>query len=578
MKSPPRYHEIAGGNACELNNEGIMKRLALSRSGSVRAAFLLALFDLADPTAAQTLVELRVEGPTAIRERMTGRYRATAVFDTGKEFDVTLSSDWWVDPNTYAEFDFPGRLKCVDVPSDQTAQVSATFTWDSVTQSGQVDLTILDSPAEGPDPWPTWGRTTTRIGNTTTVGPQTPRIEWSVQADFYSSSAGIQAGSAMDAFGRLFQGQLRGVTAIDSITHDILWTTDGGDTVASSPSVFENRVFWAVTSSGHLFCSNSETGNELWRFDAPGGYNVSPVADEAGIVYFNDRRANIYGRAASDGSEVWTQLQNSECFCPFALDPDLLIVGGRDADALALVRSDGTAWTPAWVFSTGRELFGTVVLAPENVYIQSRDRHLYSIRRSDGHQMWAFNCEQLSNGATALGADGSIYAGTIGNVHWLFAISPTGAEIWRRSLPGGMYSSPIVAGDGTIYYSCTRFDGNENPAFVEAVRPDGSLLWSIRMPLETRASPMLAPDGTLYVMCSDKFLYAFRDPAGDLNGDKVIDLADYARFDECMTAPRIWGTKSNTIPGCELLDFDRDWDADLADYAAFQNAFGTAIP
>ena len=36
---------------------------------------------------------------------------------------------------------------------------------------------------------------------------------------------------------------------------------------------------------------------------------------------------------------------------------------------------------------------------------------------------------------------------------------------------------------------------------------------------------MLAP-GTLYVVCRDKFLYAFKDNDGDLNGDGVVDQPD----------------------------------------------------
>lgn len=36
---------------------------------------------------------------------------------------------------------------------------------------------------------------------------------------------------------------------------------------------------------------------------------------------------------------------------------------------------------------------------------------------------------------------------------------------------------------------------------------------------------MLAP-GTLYVVCRDKFLYAFKDNDGDLNGDGVVDHHD----------------------------------------------------
>ncbi len=494
---------------------------------------------------------------------------------------MTLSSSWEVVPDTYAEFDFPGRLIAREVSADQAVIVNASYTWDGVTKSDTLEVTILDIPPKdsGPDPWPTWGRTTTRLSNTQTVGPQTPRIEWSVKVDFYPGTSQIDSSCSMDAHGRVFQGQLQGMTAVDTISHNVLWVADGIDGVYSSPSVFGDRVFWGVTTAGNFFCSDAATGKELWRFNARDGYYVSPCADSQGVVYFNDRHSNVYARRMSDGAEVWTALLNSDCFCPMAMEPNQILLGGKDSEVAALRPVDGSQpWEVYWIFDTNREVLGTAVLTPEMAYIASTDRYVYAVDPGDGSLLWRFYSEQSNRGSLALGHDGIIYTATSGNIGWLFAISPAGQEVWRFRTNGLVLNSPIVAGDETIYVTATNSDGQQNPGYVHAVQADGTDLWTKQMPASVVASPMLAPDGTLYVVCRDKYLYAFRDPAGDLNYDKIIDLADYAKFDTCMTAPRLWGTKANTAPGCELLDFDRDWDVDLADYAAFQNAFGTAIP
>ncbi|GMU37184.1 MAG: PQQ-binding-like beta-propeller repeat protein [Phycisphaerae bacterium] len=429
-------------------------------------------------------------------------------------------------------------------------------------------------------PWPTWGRTTTRLGNTETFGPRTSNIDWAIQADFWVGESLIYSSCAMDAYGRVFQGQLRGVTTIDSFRREVLWTVEAEDLVDSSPTVYGDRVFWGVTAlNGPLRCSDAETGAEMWKADAEWGFRVSPVFDPAGLIYFNDQKSNVYARRASDGAEVWTVMINANCFCPLALDPRHTLLGGKGSGIAALHPAEGSLpWEVNWVFQTSREVFGVVVIAADVVYIASSDRYLYAVSRSDGAQLWRFNCEDANRGALAIGHDGTIYTATSGSFGWLFAISPEGRELWRFRMRGLALNSPIVGGDGTIYATATNLDGNENLGYVHAVRPDGTELWTKQMPWSVVASPMLAPDGTLYVMCRDKFLYAFRDPAGDINYDEVIDLADYARFDECMTDPRLWGTKSNTSPGCELLDFDRDWDVDLADYAAFQNRMGTPAP
>jgi hypothetical protein len=55
---------------------------------------------------------------------------------------------------------------------------------------------------------------------------------------------------------------------------------------------------------------------------------------------------------------------------------------------------------------------------------------------------------------------------------------------------------------------------------------------------------------------------------GDLNGDGVIDLDDYAFFHGCLTGPR-----GGVEEGCAPADFDRDDDVDTRDYGALLSAW-----
>jgi len=57
---------------------------------------------------------------------------------------------------------------------------------------------------------------------------------------------------------------------------------------------------------------------------------------------------------------------------------------------------------------------------------------------------------------------------------------------------------------------------------------------------------------------------------GDLNGDDVVDAADFAAFSDCLMGPDV-----AVAGGCEGADLDFDLDADLADFAVFQLSFGT---
>lgn len=59
------------------------------------------------------------------------------------------------------------------------------------------------------------------------------------------------------------------------------------------------------------------------------------------------------------------------------------------------------------------------------------------------------------------------------------------------------------------------------------------------------------------------------DPAGDFNGDGIVDQNDMALLTGCMTGP-----DQPVPPGCAQGDTNGDGTVDLNDFAGGQNAFG----
>ncbi len=55
---------------------------------------------------------------------------------------------------------------------------------------------------------------------------------------------------------------------------------------------------------------------------------------------------------------------------------------------------------------------------------------------------------------------------------------------------------------------------------------------------------------------------------GDVDGDGIVDLVDYAVMSGCMNGPG-----AEYAPGCAVFDFDADGDVDFHDCAGFQLAF-----
>ena len=57
---------------------------------------------------------------------------------------------------------------------------------------------------------------------------------------------------------------------------------------------------------------------------------------------------------------------------------------------------------------------------------------------------------------------------------------------------------------------------------------------------------------------------------GDANANEHLDLDDFAVFVACLTGPG-----AEVEAGCEVMDMDGDCNVDLADFAKFQQSFGT---
>lgn len=521
---------------------------------------------------AQTLIDLRIEGPDAVLEDAMTDYVAIATFSDGDEFEVTLFCDWSVEPDDYATIDQSGELLTQDVSDDQQVTLQAVFTWDDVTETATLDVTIVDiTEDEGADPWPEDQRTRNRLGRTSSIGPQTPRIAWSIEIN--SGSADVYIGSTiMAADGRLFvplsngSGIDRGVLCVDTVSRRILWRflIDVG-AVLYPPSLYQQKLTFGSLDT--LYCIDTATGQEIWSETGllnPGHGQVVDDSLPGGTVYFLTSDGILHARAVEDGSEVWTV---STCDSPHTRPSlDLLgrVIVGCNGQAVAQAHDidDGSVlWT-----GPPDQNFGVLPVENGRVYAASAGSgELYCLDAFTGDVIWIADGVASSQGSLALGHDGTIYVAEGTSAGDLVAVSADGDILWEYEADQVIYEPPIVTGDGTIYF-CGLF-GEPSTARVHAVRPDGTALWVHEMPSFVYASPMLAPDGTLYVLCGDHRLYAFKDPAkGDVSLNDIIDGRDIRFFIQVL-----FGGDDDPIRTF-AADMNSDGVVDEADVPLFVNA------
>jgi len=158
-----------------------------------------------------------------------------------------------------------------------------------------------------------------------------------------------------------------------------------------------------------------------------------------------------------------------------------------------------------------------VSIAPDGtVYISSFLRFFYALN-PDGSLKWSYETGGPIYSTPVVAEDGTIficsgdyasnsYSGP--NHYYLYALNSDSTLKWRYETEGPVESSPAIATNGTIYIGDKY--GN-----LYAINPDGTLKWKYKTESEIESSPVVSLEGTIYVGVWGNHLYAI-NPDGTL--------------------------------------------------------------
>ena len=130
---------------------------------------------------------------------------------------------------------------------------------------------------------------------------------------------------------------------------------------------------------------------------------------------------------------------------------------------------------------------------------------IFNTSSNSGGFLWRVPVGDGIYSSPVVGTDGTVYAPTGRDLR---AFGPGGTPLWNLSLSATSNCIPLIGRDGTIYL--TTEDGR-----LWAVNPSGTLRWSRKVTTQFWAAPTQAPNGTLYVGGFDGYLYALTEE-GDL--------------------------------------------------------------
>lgn len=346
----------------------------------------------------------------------------------------------------------------------------------------------------------------------------------------------------------------------------ILWRAQTDGPVRSTPAVTGETVFIG-SADGRLYALDRRSGRERWRFDAATAVNGSPAVVD-GTVYFTDQGSTLYAVEAASGRPRWRVEAGADMAFPwgyesgdlYASSPTVVgrtvYFGAGDGKVYAVRMSDGAV---LWSSQTGGRIRSTPAVADEKVFVGSADGIVYALDAEDGSEVWSHATEgaelasgefgfdrrtvqsspAVAGGTVFVGArDGFLYAldAATGERRWRFdhevswvnsspavarglvfagtsdgqfiqAVDATsGAERWRVTSAGIVWTSPLVVGD-ELYVA-------EGAGRIRALDAgSGEERWSAWVGGRVFGSPVV-DDRVLFVGSEDGGVYALRGAHG----------------------------------------------------------------
>ena len=240
--------------------------------------------------------------------------------------------------------------------------------------------------------------------------------------------------------------QAAGLSAVDALSGEKIWTTELGDNRIYSPvcAPMGPEGTWSVfvgSENGNLYALDAATGKEIWSYTDREAVMGTPAlslnSDGQDRIFFGSKYGRVRCLDARTGKEIWRfATAHWVDSSPMVVREDgreLVLAGSYDAHFYAL---DALSGALVWRYRVGGGIYSGGAYAMHKgrarVLFSAWDHHLHALNLSDGSLSW------------------SAYTGrpiwdslTLGDTSWS---SPAVAEINGQAVAYvGSYSGPFFA-------------------------------------------------------------------------------------------------------------------------------------
>jgi len=280
------------------------------------------------------------------------------------------------------------------------------------------------------------------------------------------------------------------------------WATYMDDSAISgpTPTISKDNILYVGTWAA-LYALNPLNGEKIWKHGCNGLFS-SPAIGDDGTIYVGELWNGYGGKLLAinpNGTRKWSFKTNMSIMGSPAIGDDGTIYVGSGNYYFYAINPNGTL---KWKYKTGDWIGGSPSIGDDGtIYVGSYDDYIYAFQ-PNGTIKWKLRLGRGIESTPTIGYDGTIYAGS----DKLYAINPDGSIKWEFE-PNGIigFSSPIIDGDGTIFF-CGDF-GEYNG--IVAVNPDGTERWRKLLTIndfDYDKTPAISSDGTVYVVTNKLYM------------------------------------------------------------------------
>ena len=312
---------------------------------------------------------------------------------------------------------------------------------------------------------------------------------------------------------RLYFTTQHALNAVDSSYGTLEWTypidTSGSTVVNNSIPIIDasNDILFG-SSNGYLYSIDGIQRTFNWRYGVGGAIEAMPIIGLDGHIYAPAKNAKLY------------DFSGGGPFAPTVSAISPMYMLNERHTGLSPYYGPTVAYPPSLNWSAdfvSSNLFvsPSIGIATDGtLYIGSNDGYVYAYN-SNGSLKWhkqvnntdaePFTSPNAMYTTPLIGTDGTIYIGS--NEGYLYALEPINGTIkWKYSAGYPLQSSPIMDGNGTIYFGA----GNN----VFALGDAGYAAYSkwlapyFATNAHVNSSPALGQNGYLYFGSDDGYVYA----------------------------------------------------------------------